>query len=107
MSEASFESGRVHREKLMADLRTVVADGEAILRDTASHSGEKVNELRTRIEERLGRARIHLENLEQAFMEKSRYAVEATDDFVNEQPWKAVGIAALSGLVVGILIGRR
>ena len=34
-------------------------------------------------------------------------AAQTTDEFVHEHPWKAVGIAAGVGLIVGLLIGRR
>ena len=34
-------------------------------------------------------------------------AAKTADDFVKENPWQAVGISALAGLVIGILISRR
>jgi ElaB/YqjD/DUF883 family membrane-anchored ribosome-binding protein len=33
--------------------------------------------------------------------------LRATDDYVHEHPWGAVGIAAAMGLVLGMLISRR
>ena len=41
------------KEKLVADLKLVVADTEELLRATAGQAGEKVAELRTRLEQRL------------------------------------------------------
>jgi len=38
---------------------------------------------------------------------KTRAAAKATDAYVHESPWTAVGIAAGVGLLVGVLIGRR
>ena len=32
---------------------------------------------------------------------------DATDELVHEHPWHAIGVAALAGVVVGIMIGRR
>jgi ElaB/YqjD/DUF883 family membrane-anchored ribosome-binding protein len=40
-------------------------------------------------------------------VEKGKEAAHTTDEFVHEHPWKAVGIAAGVGLIVGLLIGRR
>jgi ElaB/YqjD/DUF883 family membrane-anchored ribosome-binding protein len=34
-------------------------------------------------------------------------AARATDEYVHEHPWGAVGIAALAGLAIGVLIARR
>jgi ElaB/YqjD/DUF883 family membrane-anchored ribosome-binding protein len=33
--------------------------------------------------------------------------LEAGDRYVREQPWQAIGVAALSGVVIGLLLGRR
>ena len=40
-------------------------------------------------------------------MDKGRYAASATDDYVRANPWPAVGVALVTGLVAGVLIGRR
>ena len=49
----------------------------------------------------------HLYGREPGFADKAREAARATDDFVHEEPWKAVGVAAALGLALGVLIGRR
>jgi ElaB/YqjD/DUF883 family membrane-anchored ribosome-binding protein len=33
--------------------------------------------------------------------------VRATDDYVHEHPWRAVGVAAAVGFLVGLLVNRR
>lgn len=35
-----------------------------------------------------------------------RVVSESTDDFVHESPWKAIALAALAGLIVGMLAAR-
>jgi ElaB/YqjD/DUF883 family membrane-anchored ribosome-binding protein len=37
---------------------------------------------------------------------RAKQAAKATDDYVHENPWKAVGIGAGVGLIVGMLISR-
>jgi ElaB/YqjD/DUF883 family membrane-anchored ribosome-binding protein len=94
-------------QKLVADLKVVVADAEELLRASAGQAGEKVAVARERIQTSLAAARIKLSDAEQAVRERSKEAANATDEFVHDQPWKAVGIAAGIGLVIGLLIGRR
>lgn len=94
-------------QKLVADLKVVVADAEELLRASAGQAGEKVAVARERIQASLAAARIKLSDAEQAVRERSKEAANATDEFVHDQPWKAVGIAAGIGLVIGLLIGRR
>lgn len=107
--QASVES-EVGKEKLMQDLRVVVADAEELLRATAGQAGEKVSEkvssARERIQESLATAKVRLIAAEEAVVARTKQAAKATDDYVHENPWKAVGIAAGVGLVVGMLVSR-
>ncbi len=96
----------VSKEKLMQDLRVVVGDAEELLRATAGQAGEKVSAARERIQENLVAAKVRLIAAEEAVVAKTKQAAKATDQYVHENPWKAVGIAAGVGLVVGVLISR-
>jgi ElaB/YqjD/DUF883 family membrane-anchored ribosome-binding protein len=37
----------------------------------------------------------------------SRRAAAATDEYVHDNPWTAIGISAALGLLVGVLLGQR
>jgi len=103
----SDEMAVANKEKLVSDLRVVISDTEELLRATAGAAGDKVGELRERIGLRLRDAKERLIDLEVAVVDKTKAAARATDDFVHEEPWKAVGVAAALGLALGVLIGRR
>ncbi len=104
---AQSAANDVTKEKLVADLKIVVADAEELLRATAAQAGEKVSAARERIQASLATAKVKLTEAERALLEKTKEAAKATDEFVHEHPWKAVGIAAGAGLLIGILISRR
>jgi len=104
---AKSASTDVSKDKLVADLKVVVADAEELLRATASQAGEKVSAARTRIEASLAAAKVKLSDAERAALEKAKEAAKATDEYVHDHPWKAVGIAAAAGLLLGLLISRR
>ena len=74
---------------------------------SASQAGEKVSAARERIQASLAAAKVKLTEAERALLEKSKEAAKATDEYVRENPWQAVGVAAMAGLVLGILISRR
>ena len=40
-------------------------------------------------------------------MERTKEAARATDEYVHEHPWQAVGAAAGIGFLLGMLIARR
>jgi ElaB/YqjD/DUF883 family membrane-anchored ribosome-binding protein len=96
----------VSKEKLVQDFRVVVSDAEELLRATAGVAGEKVSVARERIQENLAVAKARLANAEEALLAKTREAAKATDEYVHDNPWKAVGIGAAVGVIVGMLIGR-
>jgi ElaB/YqjD/DUF883 family membrane-anchored ribosome-binding protein len=96
----------VSKEKLMQDMRAVVNDAEELLRATAGQAGDKVAAARERIQANLAVAKERLTEAEHAVVEKTKQAAKATDEYVHENPWKAVGIAAGVGLIVGLLISR-
>lgn len=96
-----------NKQKLVSDMKVVVSDAEEILRATAGVAGEKMIDLRERIGERLRDAKLRIADAEAALVDRTKAAARATDDYVNENPWQAVGIAAGIGLLLGIIIGRR
>ena len=97
----------VTREKLIADLRIVLADTEQLLKAVVGETGEKLAALRPRIEQNLRNAKARLEELEQAATAQARAAAQATDAYAHEHPWKVAGFTALIGMAVGMLISRR
>lgn len=95
------------KEQLVSDMKFLVSDAEEILRATAGVAGDKVSELRGRIADRLRDAKTRIDNAEELWLKRTRAAARATDDYVSENPWQAIGIAAAIGLLLGVIIGRR
>jgi ElaB/YqjD/DUF883 family membrane-anchored ribosome-binding protein len=44
---------------------------------------------------------------EAALLVRAKAAAKATDVYVHENPWKAIGISGGLGLLIGFLMGRR
>lgn len=97
----------VNKDKLISDMKVVMADADELLRATASQAGDRVVELRGKIQNSLANARASLSDVQAAAVEKAKEVGHAADDYVHANPWRSVGIAAGVGLIVGLLIGRR
>ncbi|HZF22037.1 MAG TPA: DUF883 family protein [Burkholderiales bacterium] len=97
----------VTTDKLMEDLRLLVADAEELLKVTAGQAGEKVNNAREHAEESIRVAKARIADAGHVAAEHTREAVKAADDYIRENPWAAVGIAAGVGLLIGVLINRK
>ncbi len=95
------------RDKLMSDLKVVVADAEELLKLTASDMSESTASLRARLQDRLTQSKHSLVELQATATDKAKAAGHAADDYVHQHPWKSVAIGAGVGMIVGLLIGRR
>jgi len=100
-------SDEVTKEQLIADFKVVVADAEALLKATANQGDKKLAEVRAKTEESLKVVKARMAEAQAALLVKTKEAAKATDTYVHENPWRAVGVAAAVGLVIGLLIGRR
>ncbi len=92
------------KERLVGDLKNLVTDAEELLRATASQAGDKIGLARQKIEQSLIEGKKALADAERTIVEKSKEAADIADDYVRENPWSAIGIAAGVGLVLGLLI---
>jgi ElaB/YqjD/DUF883 family membrane-anchored ribosome-binding protein len=101
------EQPQASKEKLLADMKVVVGDAEELLRATANQAGEKVDSVRKRLQENLDAAKTRITETDFGVVEKAKAAAHATDEYVHQNPWKSIGIAAGAALVLGLLIGRR
>ena len=104
MTAARFERSR---EALVKDFTDVLAEAEALLKQAAKESGEKASDLRTQVEAKLRSAKIRLHDIQDDASETARAAARVTDDYVRDNPWQAIGIAAAVGFLAGLAISRR
>jgi ElaB/YqjD/DUF883 family membrane-anchored ribosome-binding protein len=102
--EVIMDGEATSKEKLVKDLKNLVADAEELLRATASQAGEKITEARQKIEQSLVEGKKALADAEKTVLAKSKECAEIADDYVRENPWTAVSVAAGVGLVLGLLM---
>jgi ElaB/YqjD/DUF883 family membrane-anchored ribosome-binding protein len=103
----SAETGSHSSDTLVDNLRAVVRDAEELLRATSSQTGDKLHEIRARAEESLRVAKARIGDIQEDALKQARHATSATEDYVRENPWQALGIAAGIGIIVGLLVSRR
>jgi ElaB/YqjD/DUF883 family membrane-anchored ribosome-binding protein len=94
-------------EKLVADAKVVLEDVESLLGQAANATGQHAQDLRTRASEALSRAKLRLQDAQYAVSTNTKAAARATDDWVHDNPWGAIGVAAGVGFLVGLLVSRR
>ena len=85
----------------------LVADVEDLVKKVAHVDDEEIAEIRSKVEDTLARAKTTATESVTAVRERAEEATDATDEYVHENPWAAVGIAAAVGIVIGFIAGRR
>jgi ElaB/YqjD/DUF883 family membrane-anchored ribosome-binding protein len=100
-------NAEISTDQLVSDLKSVVNDAEALLNATSTQTGEKLQAVRARAEESLRQAKARLTEVEQEAIRRAKEIADATDEYVRDNPWQSVGIAAGVGLLLGVLLGRR
>jgi ElaB/YqjD/DUF883 family membrane-anchored ribosome-binding protein len=67
-------------------------------------AGSALESLTEQIHEGIRRGKYSWGEIQEAVMDKTREAAANTDQYVHENPWKVIGIAAGLGLVLGLLM---
>jgi ElaB/YqjD/DUF883 family membrane-anchored ribosome-binding protein len=67
----------------------------------------ELEEMTDEIQAGIKAGKYSLDDIQRLVSEKGKEAADATDQFVRENPWAALGIAAAVGCVLGILISRK
>ena len=97
----------ISRESLLDDFSAMLTEAEDLLRRAGNETGERAKDLRAQVEAKLLAAKLRLQEMQGDAVDRARDAARATDDYVHDNPWQAVGAAAAVGFVVGMLMTRR
>jgi ElaB/YqjD/DUF883 family membrane-anchored ribosome-binding protein len=89
------------------DFNSILRDAQELLREAASATGARADDLRARgmalLDEASGKAR----ELQTAALEAGREIADTADGYVRQNPWQAVAVSAGVGLLLGMLIARK
>ncbi|TXH90631.1 MAG: DUF883 domain-containing protein [Rhodoferax sp.] len=94
-------------DTLADDLSAVLAQADALLARAQTEGSEGAKQIQAQVEEKLAQAKAQLQNLEGEAAEKARAMKQATEAYVQTNPWQSIGIAAAVGFVLGVLVSRR
>ena len=106
-----LKSDLVHGAKEFKDtasgeIRNLMADVEDLLTRVAGVKDQDIRLVRNKVLKTLDAARTSMSASAGRVREHAVKAAGTTNDFVRENPWQALGIAALLGAAVGYLARR-
>jgi ElaB/YqjD/DUF883 family membrane-anchored ribosome-binding protein len=94
-------------ERFLSDLKTFVSDAEALLGQARTLTGAGALAAREEFERRLAGAKRRYGVVREKTVDHAHDYMDRTETYVRNEPWKAIGIAALAGAIVGVLLARR
>lgn len=101
------DRSRLARERVMADLKTLASDAEALLRATADDASDKAKETRARLSATIEKARATCEDLQARGLETAKEAVQKADETIRTYPYESIAVAFGVGLLFGALLRRK
>ena len=107
VSQGASEASKLAREKLISGMKTVIGDAEHWLKNAGSEGGDDILAVKQKLEATLQGAKTDLLKLEMNMLDKTRQAARASCTYVMENPWKAAGVGAAVGALVGWLVLRK
>jgi len=92
-------------EDLMADLRALVAEMEALLEEGGANLKERLGEAGAALESDLANAKQRLAELQRHARGRVRRTARSVDRYARDNPWQMSGASLAVGLLVGLALG--
>jgi ElaB/YqjD/DUF883 family membrane-anchored ribosome-binding protein len=89
-----------------SQLSKFLDDVEDLLRHVTPLQDLDISRARQRVESSINTVRTTAERSITQTVETTKAAAKATDTFVHDRPWTAIGIAAVTGALVAALLSR-
>lgn len=89
------------------DIQASVREALATLREATLETGEKANAMINKGIGLLDDTLIKAQQMQSAAIDSGRVAMNTTDEYVHENPWRAIAISLAVGLFAGICVSRR
>jgi ElaB/YqjD/DUF883 family membrane-anchored ribosome-binding protein len=90
-----------------SQLSKFLDDVEDLIRHVTPLQDGDISRARQRVESSINTVRTTASRGIHQTVENTKAAAKATDNFVHESPWTAIGIAAVAGLVIASIVRSR
>ena len=89
------------------DVQNVVSEAQELLKTVKDEGASKLDDVKTKLGAQYDVAREKFGEIQTTVQEGAKVAMTTTDEYVRSNPWRAVGIAAAAGAIIGFLCSRR
>jgi len=89
------------------EVNNLIADVEDLVSRVSEAADPEIARLRAKVESALATTKKAIADGADQVQRQAKDALDAGDRYVRDQPWQAIGIAAIAGLAIGFLVSRR
>jgi len=105
--EQRTEAFNQAKGKMASDIKTVIADGEDLLKAAANASSAGIAAAREKIDEKLCNAKGMLIDASRPAVDKARRTAVTANNYVHGNPWAVIGIAVAASALLGFWAAKR
>lgn len=89
--------------ELLEELRSLVRDAESALAETGEAANDKIKAFRERLKHTFSGGRAKFDHAR----EYTKEHLQDADVYVRGHPYQSIGLAAVAGVLIGVLITRK
>jgi ElaB/YqjD/DUF883 family membrane-anchored ribosome-binding protein len=89
------------------DFHNLLADIEDLIKGATSLTGEELTEARNKLNTRIAQARAAAQDMSDSVVQRARQTATVANEYVHEQPWKALGAGIAIAFLLGFVMARR
>lgn len=104
LSETALEQAA---NSVSQEFQRFLADIESLVKSLTSLTGNELEAAKFQLKQRIAAAKITIAEVRSNVAKQACDTISATDTYVHEQPWKAVGTSAAIGFLLGLILARR
>jgi len=90
-----------------SEIKSLIADVEDLVAKIADLNDVDVVRVRSKVQRAVDAAKESIAESADTLRQQAQRAASSADDYVRDSPWQAVGIAALVGVLIGLVATRR
>ncbi|MFT5781781.1 MAG: ElaB/YqjD/DUF883 family membrane-anchored ribosome-binding protein [Pseudomonas sp.] len=111
LDSKSIAAAKQHADSMAAgvsrEFSNFITDIEDLLKETAALTGDDLNRAKAALSARVSAAKESIDGASNSVAEQVRKSGALTNEYVHEQPWKAIGAVAAVAFVLGLVFTRR
>lgn len=95
------------RDELLNEIRDILDNAEELFDEKSKAGADELKKLKSSLDSRVSKLQKQFGSLKEDAVAGTKEVIKQTDELVQDNPYKAIGVAGVIGLLLGVLISKR